>query len=125
MDESALPDTTADPVTVGGDRFVEYVSDLLTTAVTVHQGHMPDITFTGDTSATGVWAMFDWVDDPEKGFAMQGYGHYHERYLKGDDGRWRIAELRLTRLRVDSVTPTRPAGARPWPPPWSAGDRTK
>jgi hypothetical protein len=29
-----------------------------------------------------------------------GYGHYHERYVR-QDGRWRIAAQRLTRLHVD------------------------
>jgi len=29
-----------------------------------------------------------------------GYGHYHERYVR-QDGRWRIASQRLTRLHVD------------------------
>ena len=52
--------------------------------------------------------MFDWVDSSgsDNGSSMQGFGHYHEHYRKGDDGQWRIAELRLTRLRVDSSPPT-------------------
>ena len=45
--------------------------------------------------------MFDWVDDAENSMALQGFGHYHERYVKVD-GRWRIAYLTLTRLRVDA-----------------------
>jgi hypothetical protein len=50
--------------------------------------------------------MFDWVDSSAAGgFSMQGFGHYHERYVKGDDDQWRIAELRLTRLRVDQSAP--------------------
>jgi ketosteroid isomerase-like protein len=119
IEDSVFPETT-EPTTVGGDAFVEYVSQVLLTAVTVHQGHMPDIEFTGDGEARGIWAMFDWVDDAENGRAMQGFGHYHERYVKGADGRWRIKELRLTRLRVDAIAPSRPEGHRPWPPAWSA-----
>lgn len=121
IEDSVLPRTT-EPTTRSGDDFVEYVSRTLLNAVTVHHGHMPDIDFTGDRSARGVWAMFDWVDDSERGTAMQGYGHYHESYEKGDDGNWRIRELRLTRLRVDSLTPGQPAGERPWPPAWSRAD---
>ena len=118
FDNSALPNSTA-PVRSGGDNFVSFVSRLLETAVTVHHGHMPDIEFTGPDHATGVWAMYDWVDDAEKGYAFQGSGHYHETYRKAADGRWQIAEMRLTRLRTDVVEATRPAGDRPWPPPWT------
>lgn len=61
------------PVTSSGDEFVAYVSKLLADTVTVHQGHMPEVELTSDTTATGIWAMFDWVDrksDPET--SMQG-----------------------------------------------------
>jgi len=118
MEDSALPATT-EPVSVGADEFVQSVSALLTGSVTVHQGHMPEIEFVDASHARGVWAMFDWVDNPGTGLAIQGFGHYHERYEKGDDGHWRIAELRLTRLRVDQLEPTHPAGARPTPPAWT------
>jgi hypothetical protein len=50
--------------------------------------------------------------------ALQGFGHYHENYVVGVDGQWRISELRLTRIRVDEVPATRPTGERPWPTPW-------
>jgi len=92
------------PVTSSGDEFVAYVSKLLADTVTVHQGHMPEIELTSDTTAKAIWAMFDWVDwnnteTPERTF--QGYGHYVEDYEKGGDGKWRIKNLRLTRIRVD------------------------
>ena len=32
--------------------------------------------------------------------SLTGYGHYHERWVK-QDGRWRIAALKLTRLQMD------------------------
>jgi hypothetical protein len=117
-EQSALPGTT-EPTAESGDAFVEHVSRRLLTSVSVHHGHMPDIEFTGERSARGVWAMFDWVDDPVNDAAHEGFGHYHEVYEKGDDGRWRIKHLRLTRLRVDPVPSSRPAGERPWPPAWS------
>lgn len=118
MEDSVLPDTTV-PMSTTGDAFVANTSKVLTTAVTVHHGHMPELTITGPGTATGIWSMYDWVDDPVNGFAIQGWGHYHERYVRGDDGRWRFAEIRLTRIRVDRVDPTTPAGARPWPPAWT------
>jgi hypothetical protein len=76
--------------------------------VTVHHGHMPEITLTSPTTATGVWAMEDHLWWPEGAplTRLHGYGHYHETYEKGADGAWRIKTLKLTRLRVDLETPT-------------------
>lgn len=96
-DDSTSSGATA-PRTRGADRFVEHVSSLLATAVTVHHGHMPEITITGDRTATGIWTMSDVISDPERSWAFRGYGHYHERYERGPDDEWRIRELRLTRL---------------------------
>ena len=118
MEDSALPDTTT-PISTDGDTFVEDVSKVLTNAVTVHHGHMPEIDFTGERSAKGIWSMYDWVDDQKSGFAIQGAGHYHELYELGADNRWRIKEIRLTRLRVDTLSPTEPSSKRPWPPAWT------
>lgn len=94
------------PQTRSGDEFVAFVRARLADATTAHHGHMPEIELTSATTATGVWAMYDWVDDPAQDRAFQGYGHYHERYRRDEDGRWRIAELRLSRLRVDERPPT-------------------
>jgi SnoaL-like domain len=96
--------TTTEPEASSGDEFVASVSTLLAHATTVHQGHMPEIRLTDDRTATGVWAMFDRVEGASDGRSFEGWGHYHERYEKGGDGRWRIKELRLTRLRVLRVS---------------------
>jgi hypothetical protein len=85
---------------VGRDQFVGTCAKVLRDAVTVHHGHMPEIQVDGDT-ATGTWAMEDYVDWGEAGGAFRGYGHYHEAYARGDDGQWRITSLKLTRLRRD------------------------
>ena len=47
--------------------------------------------------AAGIWAMYDIVDHPQ--FLLKGWRHYHEKYRTDSDGSWRIAELRLTRLK--------------------------
>jgi hypothetical protein len=72
---------------------------LLAEVPTVHHGHMPEITLTGATTATGIWAMMDIV---KLGDGFRGYGHYHEEYVK-IGGRWRIRRLRLTRLAMISL----------------------
>ena len=71
---------------------------------TVHHGHMPEITVYSDVEASGIWAMFDYLDvdrTDEPPLQMQGFGHYFETYRKGDDGAWRISSKRNVRLRVD------------------------
>ncbi len=91
---------------VGRTRFVDTCARVLKDAVTVHHGHMPEIHVTGET-ATGIWAMEDYVDWglPQEGAAhsFRGYGHYHERYVKDAAGAWRIAALKLTRIRRDGL----------------------
>jgi len=93
----------ADLVNNGRDEIVTSVSGALLGARTCHHGHMPEIEITGDGIARGIWAMFDYVEWDEQDGArvgLQGYGHYREEY-KREDGEWRIARIRLERLRID------------------------
>lgn len=85
----------------GREQIVGQLSQILANAVTVHHGHMPEIELTSESTATGIWAMFDFVEMP--GLTLKGYGHYEEEYIKVD-GKWKIKNLRLTRLRVDTTT---------------------
>jgi uncharacterized protein (TIGR02246 family) len=86
----------------GADEFMAFLEEALDGAVTVHQGHMPEIDLTSETTATGVWALNDIVIFPG-GVRLDGYGHYHETYKK-IDGEWRISSSKLTRLHVDFTT---------------------
>lgn len=93
----------------GADPFMTFLRGVLDGVVTVHQGHMPEIELTSDTTATGIWALEDrlrWTDGSE----LQGYGHYHETYVKVD-GRWYISSSKLTRLRTDTWQPDAAATA--------------
>ena len=103
--DDVVVDTTAsggERIT-GADAFLEYLGTALAGTTTVHHGHMPEITLTSATTATGTWALHDIVIWPG-GMRLDGYGHYHETYVKGDDG-WRIASSTLTRLHADFVAP--------------------
>lgn len=96
----------ADLVLDGRAAVVENVSSALAGTTTVHHGHMPEIEITGTDTATGVWAMFDYVEWPSTGTSgrvgLCGYGHYYDTYVR-DGGQWRIARTRLERLRVDPL----------------------
>ena len=89
-------------VTESASAFVTPLSETLADVVTVHHGHMPEITLESVDRATGVWAMEDMLWWPEGSPLkhLHGYGHYHETYVRTVGG-WRIATMTLTRLRRD------------------------
>lgn len=91
-------------VLYGREAIVAHIRAGIEPLVTVHHGHMPEITLTGPEAAHGIWAMFDLVEG--ESFRLEGYGHYEEDYVK-EEGRWCIMRLRLTRLRVDIQNKTR------------------
>jgi uncharacterized protein (TIGR02246 family) len=93
----------------GRDEAIRMVRASIETAQTCHQVHTPEMRIEGDTAHV-IWAMQDrviWSPDrrprPEIG-SLTGYGHYHERYVR-QDGRWRIAASKLTRLIMDFHPP--------------------
>jgi SnoaL-like protein len=101
-DEVATSDDPDAGVVRGNQELARYVRSHVDEVVTVHHGHMPEIDLVTPTTATGIWAMEDKLRWPPGApiAAMHGYGHYHETYVKVD-GQWRIASLKLTRLRLD------------------------
>ncbi len=78
----------------GRSTLVGGIKGLLEQGKSMHQGFMPEITFTSDTTATGIWSMFDYVRLPS--CAFRGWGHYHEEYVKEADG-WKINFLMIPR----------------------------
>jgi hypothetical protein len=77
------------------DNFVPMVLGRLENAATMHHCHTPEITLTSPITATGIWAMEDWIIFGN-GNELHGAGHYHETYEK-QDSTWRIKTLHLTR----------------------------
>ena len=94
-----------EPIADGAEDFISKLSAMFPPgkAITVHQGHNPEITLTSERTATGIWALFDWIDVAARPTMMHGYGHYHDKYEKGADGRWRLKESLLTRIRTDQI----------------------
>jgi hypothetical protein len=86
------------PPLEGVDNFVPMVMGSLENAATMHHCHTPEITLTSATTATGIWAMQDWIIFGD-GHELHGAGHYHETYEKRD-GNWQIKTLHLTRTIV-------------------------
>lgn len=90
----------------GAGNIASFVLGSVSGLSTVHHGHMPEIEFSSDTSASVIWAMEDklWkVDDAAAVVpfsTLHGYGHYHETYVRIED-QWLIRTITLRRLRVD------------------------
>jgi len=84
---------------------MKFITDVLDNpVVSVHSGSMPEIEIVDADNATGLWPMQDhlyWSSAEKNPFGiseMHGAGHYHETYRR-ESGQWRIASLKLTRLR--------------------------
>lgn len=105
-------DTPDQEPIVGRENFVAFLAPILEGVITCHHGHTSEITITGPDTAEGVWAMEDRLDWPaDKGGAyIVGTGWYEEKYRRCADGRWRIADLTLLRIRLDAN------GTRVYPP---------
>jgi bile-acid 7alpha-dehydratase len=54
-----------------------------------HRCHHPEIELTSDTTATGIWALEDYVIETEHEITIHGAAFYEDRYVKVD-GRWKI-----------------------------------
>jgi len=54
-----------------------------------HRVHQPEIELTSETTATGRWALEDYVIDTQHGITIHGAAFYEDRYVKWD-GEWKI-----------------------------------
>jgi hypothetical protein len=92
------PEGFVGPVTQGREAIMAWISDAFANQTSTHHGHGHEITIDSETEAHGVIAMEDHIFGPDRKTRMlNAAGHYHERY-RFEDGAWRIAETRLTRL---------------------------
>lgn len=99
--------TPPDGSYIGRDEALRYIRSCVETSRTVHQVHNPEISFDGPNAADVIWAMQDrntWSDMRRKQMKCSGhvgYGHYHERYVRCQDGKWRIKSSKLSYLHMD------------------------
>jgi hypothetical protein len=75
-----------------------WISASFADRTSAHHGHCHEIIIRSETEAQGVIAMEDYIRGPDReNLLYHGGGHYQERY-RFEDGAWRIAETKLTRL---------------------------
>lgn len=110
----------------GRDTIVEFLRDKLGAGmITTHFASQPEIDLDGDT-ATGIWSFEDTVIATEHRVVIAGAAFYEDRYLRCDDGRWRIRHTGYQRtyeamLSLDDLPSFRLTANRWAPTPQSAG----
>ena len=85
----------------GRKAIIQFLKDNLgsDSVITVHQGHNPEIEITSDTTASGIWALHDYlVFQPN--ITINGWGHYEDEYVK-QNGEWKKKSIKETRLREE------------------------
>lgn len=91
----------AGAVTRGRDAIMAWIRGAFADQTGTHHGHCHEITVDSDTEAHGVIAMEDYIRGLDrKSPLIHATGHYWETY-RYEDGAWRIAETKLTRLFND------------------------
>lgn len=82
----------------GRDEILKFLSESMDrmTFLSSHRAHHPEIDLTSDTSATGIWALEDYVIDEENEVTIRGAGFYRDKYVKMD-GAWKILHTGYTR----------------------------
>lgn len=99
-DGSSASAASAGFVLEGREQIVAAVRDAVGESNTVHHGHCHEVWVDSPDQARGIIAMVDKITNSRTGeCVLEGYGHYHETY-RIEDGEWRIADLRLSRLHV-------------------------
>lgn len=69
--------------------------------ISMHHGHHPEIELTGETTATGVWALQDYVINLKANTSMRGAAFYEDEYVKVE-GKWKIKSTGFKRLFTET-----------------------
>lgn len=116
----------------GGEEISRRVRQGLAEMITIHHGHAPEIEILSADAARAIWPMYDRLmttsntlgadaDAPGFGPRYEGFGHYTEEYVRGEDGRWRIARSELRRLHLETERHVRDVDVSVFDRPASAG----
>jgi len=68
-----------------------------------HTVHHPEIEFTSETTATGVWALRDVVIETKANIVIRGAAFYEDEYVKVD-GAWKIRSTGYARIYEETLS---------------------
>lgn len=82
----------------GRDKILEFLRQVLgpPTMLTSHRASQPEIDFTSNTTASGIWALIDTVIETGSNVTIRGAAFYRDEYVKVN-GEWRIKTTGYTR----------------------------
>lgn len=82
----------------GRDAIMKFLTESMDrpTFLSAHRVHHPEIELTSDTTATGIWALDDYVIDEQYGLTIHGAAFYRDEYVKRA-GEWKIRHTGYTR----------------------------
>jgi len=103
-------DAAGDPVAhmTGREQIARVIRTTVGNATAIHHLFSYEIAFQSAVSATGIFAMEDYIvrppdEEPPKLApfkTMHGFGHYRPSFAKAN-GEWSITKLTLTRTKLD------------------------
>ena len=92
----------------GKENMLEFLANSFNSgSVAMHHGHMPEITLTGENTATGIWYLEDIFISLENKMHTHGTAIYKDEYRR-EDGVWKIARTEYDRV-IELVWPLDPA----------------
>ena len=96
----------------GRDAIMKFLTESMSrpTFLSSHRVHQPEIELTSPTTATGTWAMDDWVIDEQHGITIHGAAFYKDRYVKVG-GEWKIEHTGYERT-FEEMAPRKEQGWR-------------
>jgi hypothetical protein len=110
----------------GRDAIMAFLRESMgsTTMLSSHRVHHPEIDLVGPDEATGTWALEDTVVLTDLGVNVQGAAFYSDRYVKGDDGDWRIAHTGYRRTYEELLPRASITGLKLTADWWETGGRS-
>ncbi len=120
-----MPTARAPTRTRGRDAIVEFFRKSMgrETFLSSHKAHHPEITLTGPASATGIWALEDWVVDLQWELDIRGAAFYEDTYTKRD-GDWKILDTRYKRVMEELSPRSGRPGLQQTASWWGTGGRS-
>jgi hypothetical protein len=79
----------------GVDAIMRFLSDSLghqTGSITIHHGHHPEIEITGDSTARGTWALYNYMYNQKQDRGVRIGAYYHDDYVRLG-GRWQFQHI--------------------------------
>ena len=96
----------------GRDAIMKFLTESMSrpTFLSSHRVHQPEIELTSATTATGTWALEDYVIDEQHGITIHGAAFYKDRYVKVG-GEWKIEHTGYERT-FEEMAPRKEQGWR-------------